>query len=419
MSTEQPIAPAPDSHTAPPTHPDATPAALFADAAFHHHPYPRLARLREAAPVCAITMPDGARAWLITRYDEALQVLKDARVTNEPPGGMHPGAMHSGTLERLMSPNMIFMDKADHRRLRGLLAKAFTPRFAEGLRPAVQQLADELLDAVAARGRMEFISDFAFPLPITVIADMLGLPQEDHQRLRDWSAVLFDSIGAHDGADREQQANEFAGYVKELIAHKRREPADDLISKLVQAEQDGERLDEQELRAMIVLLIFAGHETTVNLLGNGLLALFRQPEQLEALKRDPSLVPNAVEEMLRFCGPATMLAPRYAREDMQIGGVTIAKDELILLSVAGADRDPAAFSDPESIDLRRPTPQHLAFGQGMHICIGAPLARMEAQVAFTTLLKRFPELRLTVPVDEVVWRGNFALRGVEALPLAF
>jgi cytochrome P450 len=390
----------------------------FADPALLANPFPTLARLRAAGPIHPITLPEGRRAWLVTRFADALQLLKDARVATVPPPDHAPVARAPAVL-RLSRPSMLEVGLADHARLRGLVSKAFTPRFIEGLQPRIQQIADALIDAVLPRGEMEFIGDFAFPLPITVICEMLGIPPGDHGRLRAWTAMLVDSISRREDVDIAAQADAFEAYITDLIAGKRRGQGADLLSQLVRAEEAGETLDTQELRAMTVLLIVAGHETTVNLLGNGMLALFAHPAELDALKRDLSRVPAAVEELLRYVGPAMSAIVRYAMEDMEIGGTAIPTGEVIVISIASADRDEEQFHGADALDIARANNKHLALGHGIHYCLGAPLARLEAQVALTTLLRRLPGLRLNAPPEALRWRGNFLLRGLQALPVAF
>jgi cytochrome P450 len=390
----------------------------FDDPAFLANPFPALARLRAAGPVHAMTLSEGRRAWLVTRFEDATRLFKDPRVSTMAPPGLAP-VLQSSISMRLVRPSMLEMDPPDHARLRGLVSRAFTPRFIEGLRPRIQQIADSLIDAVLPRGEMEFISEFAFPLPITVICEMLGIPPGDRDRLRDWSAMIFDALSPREDARTQARADEFADYLSELIETKRREPREDLVSRLVHAEDAGGALGLQELRAMIVLLIFAGHETTVNLLGNGLAALFAHPDELDKLEQDASLVPAAIEELLRFCSPALAPIMRYTREDVEIGDMTIPRGEVIVISLSSANRDQAQFHDAEVLHIARTNGKHLAFGHGVHFCLGAPLARLEGQVALATLLRRLPGLRLNTSLDALRWRGNILLRGLQALPVAF
>lgn len=266
---------------------------------------------------------------------------------------------------------------------------------------------------------MDLVQDFAYPLPINVISDMLGVPPQDRAAMRHWSAALAGGFAAADDTERVRSIDAFASYITQLVARKRRQPQDDLISQLIHQEAQGDRLSEAELMSTVALLVFAGHETTSNLIGIGTLMLLDHPDQLAQLQADLSLVPAAVEELLRFNGPVLMPAPRFATEEIEIGGQRIHRGDAVLTILASANRDEAQFSTPDELDLARQLNQHIAFGQGIHVCLGAPLARMEAAIAFTTLLTRLPHLRLHGPRDAVQWRGGFVLRGLASLPVAF
>ena len=290
------------------------------------------------------------------------------------------------------------VDEPDHRRLRTLVSKAFTPRYMESLRPRVQEIADELLDRVQAQGEMDLVKDYAYPLPINVICDMLGVPQADRAQIHIWSAAIAHGLGlGRQEPEVAEHLRAFGEYIVQLVADKRQHPADDLISQLIAIEEEGDRLIEAELLSMIKLLIFAGHETTSNLIATGTFALLDHPEQLEKLKADLSLVPAAVEELLRFNGPATIAGPRFATEDIELGGQQIKKGDIVIPVLKSANRDENQFTQSEELDITRAINRHLAFGQGIHMCLGAPLARVEADIAFTTLLKRMPNLRLQRP----------------------
>jgi cytochrome P450 len=289
-----------------------------------------------------------------------------------------------------------------------------------GLRPRIHQIADDLLDGVTAQGKMDLVEDFAFPLPITVIAEMLGVPSADRDRFRVWSnAAVQGSPAVQPDPEVTAKLLEFAGYLRELRTAKLRRPGDDLVSALVQAEAEGDALSESELLSMLFLLIVAGHETTVNLIGNGMLALFEHPEQLARLRAEPALIKPAIEEMLRYYGPVEMSLTRYAREDVELGGQTIRRGEQVTVLLAATDRDPALVADPDRFEVGREPTRHLAFGTGIHACLGAPLARLEGQIAFTTLLRELPELRLAVPREELTWADSALLRGLSRLPVAF
>jgi cytochrome P450 len=262
---------------------------------------------------------------------------------------------------------------------------------------------------------MDLIHDYAYPLPINVISDMLGVPRGNREQIRQWSQAV-----ATEGANRDEPLlRAFSNYIAELVAEKRQNPQDDLISKLVLAETEGDRLSEPELLSMVGLLIFAGHETTSNLIGNGTLVLLDHPQQLAKLRADMSLIPSMVEELLRFSGPVLTPAPRFATEECELGGQHIGRGDIIVTALASANRDETQFSQPEELDIARSLNRHIAFGQGIHVCLGAPLARLEGDIAFTTLLRRMPNLRLKVQRESLTWRGSFSLRGLNSLPVAF
>ena len=378
------------------TTPPPAPFSLFGlDSA---NPYPVFARMRAQGAVVPIAAPAayGYNAvWMVTRFEAAVQVLKDQRFTVDATA-LDPSASRSADTGFFGGRSMIDVDGIDHSRLRGLVSRAFTPRYIQTLRPAIQQIADALLDHVQARGSMDIVRDYGYPLPITVIADMLGVPREQRDRLGD-------------GYE----------YIRELVAEKRRHPRDDLISQLVRMEAAGDHLDEQELQAMIGLLIFAGHETTANLISIGVLTLLDHPDQLARLQAEPDLIPGAIEELLRFNGPVLTPVPRIALEDVELDGQRIRRGDLVLVSLGSANHDEAAFTDPEALDVARTLSRHVAFGQGVHFCLGAPLARLEGDIAFRTLLRRMPDLRLNAPRRSIRWRGNVNLRGLAALPVAF
>ncbi|MCJ7840876.1 cytochrome P450 [Lederbergia sp. NSJ-179] len=399
------------------------------------NPFPLFAELRSIGPVVPIPFPmEGTdrKGWMVTQLKEAVQILKDhAHFTVDPRSidgsvpikqkqNLDKSDESSDSPTFFTGSTMLTVDDPDHRRLRMLVSKAFTPRFIEGLRPRVQEIADELLDQVQDQGEMDLIKDYAFPLPINVISEMLGVPKEDRAQIRIWSNALAhgQGLGKQDeGVKAHMQA--FGEYTAKLVAEKRLHPADDLISHMIAIEEEGERLSEEELLSTITLLIFAGHETTSNLIGTGTLMLLDHPNQLEKLKADLSLVPSAVEELLRFNGPATIVGPRYATEDIEIAGQQIKTGDMLLVIPASANRDETQFTDPEELDIARKLNRHLAFGHGIHACLGKPLARLEGDIAFTTLLKRMPNLRLSVPRESITWSFSLNSRSLTALPVAF
>lgn len=395
------------------------------DPSFKADPYPTYARLRSSAPVYRAALPDGRGVWLITRYDDVLAVLKDQRFVKDWRGALTPEQLAQvPPIPEVMKPlsqNMLDTDPPDHERLRALVSKAFTPRLIERLRPRVQAISDGLLDAVQDRGEMDLIDDYAFPLPITVIAELLGVPAEDRNNFREWSDAAVSGNASQEYMEQilipHMQA--FTDYLRALFEEKRSNPKDDLVSALVRAEEAGDRLSEDELLGMVFLLLVAGHETTVNLIGNGVLALLQHPDQLRKLKEDPSLIKPAVEELLRYDGPVETSTERFAREDVEIGGQVIPRGEMVLVVLAAADHDPERFPDPDELDITRTDNRHLAFGKGIHHCLGAPLARMEGQIAISTLLRRMPNLRLKGSPESLSWRPGMILRGLRGLPVEF
>ena len=364
---------------------------------------------------------EGPSVWIVTRLEEAVQVLKNQLFTVDPSTISRRDDQPSPSrgLGGLLGQSMIAVDEPDHRRLRSLVSKAFTPKYIQSLRPRIQRIADELVDRVQDQGRLDLVNGYAFPLPINVISNMLGVPSEGQALIREWSELFSGGAARQEETSRIVLTRTFAEYLVQLIAEKRAHPQDDLISQLVQIEEAGDRLDEDELLSMIALLIFAGHETTSNLIGNGMLMLFDNPAQFQRLKADLSLVPTAVEEFLRYNGPALSPAPRYATEEVTLGGQHIQKGDMVLTMLGSANHDESQFTQPEELDIARSLNRHVAFGHGIHACLGAPLARLEGDIAFTTLLRRLPGLRLAMPRDAVTWRGGFALHGISSLPVAF
>ncbi|MFV0127021.1 cytochrome P450 family protein [Streptomyces sp. HMX112] len=381
-------------------------------ARFTADPYPYYAELREKGPAHQVRTPDGGEVWLIVGHAEARAALADPRLSKSP-------ATAGLTMldEQVVGPNLLVLDPPDHTRLRRLVAREFTARRVESLRPRIQRITDDLIDAMAPAGRADLVDALAFPLPITVICELLGVPTADREAFRAWSTEIV----APTGAQAEGRAvHELAAYLDALIEDKRRtEGADDLIGALLRTRaEDGDRLSAAELRAMAYLLLIAGHETTVNLLSNGVRALLGDPGQLADLRADPELIDGAVEEMLRYDGPVETGTLRFAREPVPVGDtVVIPAGAAVLVGIAAGDRDPARFPDPDRFDIRRDTTGHLAFGHGIHYCLGAPLARMEARVAFRTLLQRLPSLSLDPSDGPLDWLPGLLIRGVRRLPV--
>jgi cytochrome P450 PksS len=313
---------------------------------------------------------------------------------------------------------MLSLDDPDHARLKKLIQKAFTPSCVEALSGRTQAITDALLDGLQQRAGFDLIEDFALPLPVTVISEMLGVPKKDQARFARWSRALITTpLKPSRMLLALPHMLAFLRYLKLLVAQKRREPANDLVSVLVEVEEADGGCDGEELLAMIAILLSAGHETTTNLIGNGVLTLFRHPDQCERLRADPSLIETAVEELLRFEGPVETTTHRYAREDLEIAGVRIPRGALVLGAIASANRDEHAFTVANRLDIAREPNRHLSFGRGGHFCVGAALARMEGRVAIATLLRRLPRLQLTQGATGLRWRGGLILRGVLALPV--
>jgi len=393
------------------------------DAAFNADPHPYFARLRALGPVHRIERFLGQPAWLVVHYDEAAMILKDVRFGKAAANAMSARQLAAQPwfrkvqLFKSVQQNMLNQDPPVHTRLRALVSKAFTPPLVEQMRGRVQSLADGLLDRARNDRHFELIRDFALPLPATVIAEMLGVPREDRRRFHRWSNALI-AISSNWGMVKAlANAWLFMRYVRGLIAERRRRPQDDLISALVRVENEGDVLSGDELVAMIMVLLVAGHETTANLIGSGGLALLQHPDQRNILQCEPGLIRPAVEELLRYTCPLGIATERYAREDVSIGGVTIPRGELVGVVLASANRDERHFQDPDRLDIAREPNRHLSFGLGAHFCLGASLARMEAQIAIETLFRRLPGLRLGAPIHELRWRRGALLRGLEALPL--
>ncbi len=385
---------------------------------FVRDPYPVYAKLREEGPVHHVRGPDGVELWLVVGYDACRTAFTDPRLSRD---WLKSGSLGQLTgAEDVQTPalaHMLMSDPPDHTRLRRLVAREFTPRRVESLAPRVQQITDELLDAMQARPERaaDLIASFAFPLPMTVICELLGVPELDREAFRGWSNEMV----APTGQEAQGRAYvEMPAYLSELIGAKRKAPGEDLLSAMIHVvDEGGDRLSPDELIGMCVLLLVAGHETTVNLIGNGMRALFAHPEQLAALRADFGLLDGAIEEMLRYDGPVESCTERLALEDVEMDGVTIPAGSIVLISMADADRDPARFEEPERFDVRRDARGHIAFGHGLHHCLGAPLARLEGRIAVGSLLERFPGLTPDVDEARLSWIPGMLIRGVRELPV--
>ena len=384
------------------------------DPAVIEDPYPLYHRLRAEDPVHR----SAAGIWVLSRYDDVALALRDPRFGRR--GFQELISARFGTPG--FAHSMLLQDPPDHTRLRTLVSKAFTPRAIEGLRGRVEQMVGTLLDAAADRGEMDLIADLAYPLPAGVICEMLGVPSADRDRLREWSTDIARSMDALVISDPETVARANAAgaalyeYFEALVAERRRSPAEDILSALIAAEEAGDRLSTDELYATLILLFLAGHETTANLIGNGALALLRQPAQLRRLLEHPALIDSAIEELLRYESPVQRLS-RITNQDVTLAERTIPAGSLVLALLGATNRDPAHFAEPDRLDVTRQDNRHLAFGTGIHFCLGAPLARLEGRIAFAALLRRCPGLALAT--DRIEWRQTFALRALVSLPVRF
>jgi len=391
----------------------------LASPAFKANPYPTFARLRAHDPVYQLASSAGQNTWLITRYAEVEFVLHDERFTKDQRKVLPPEALvhqHS-SIDDLFSTGMGKFDPPDHTRLRSLVNLFFTPRRVEQWRPRIQQITDELIDAVAAKGHMDLIAEFAFPLPLQLILEMLGVPDTDSPQLHTWARQIVDALDDPVAFQRVgEQFRAWNVYLLALIETKRQALTDDLISSLI---RDESRLSVREMVAMIFLLIVAGHQTTGSLISNGMLALLTHPEQLALLRQQPTLIKTAIEEFLRYHSPLMHATDMWAREDIVLGGKLIRRGDLALVSLASANRDDQAFVEPDILDITRQENRQLAFGKGIHYCLGAPLARLEAQIAIGTLVRRLPHLRLQIDPQSLAWRPGAMILGVNYLPVAF
>lgn len=381
-------------------------------------------QMRQEDPVWRGIGPvTGNTIWFLTRYDDCVNALKDARFGKEfwnnlppekarrygdPPVGDEPWVA--------INRHLLNLDPPDHTRLRGLVHKAFTPRMVVNLRPRIQEIADNLISTMQNSHEADLIESYAFPLPITVIAELLGIPVADRDRFREWTKIILFST---DESRTGPAILEFIMYMHQMIDERVSQPRDDLLSALVQAEESGDTLDRQELLSMIFLLLVAGHETTVNLIGNGTLALLEHPAELQKLRDDPTLIKSAVEEMLRYNGPVETTTTRWAFDNVALDGNVIEQGDIVLVSLLAANRDPAAFDDPNRFDITRTPNKHIAFGNGIHYCVGAPLARLEGTIAIQTLVQRLPDLHLAVEVDQLEWSESLLLHGMKAMPVRY
>lgn len=374
------------------------------------------ARMREADPVHEAVGPvTGNRICFVTRYADCEFVIRHPEIGKER---AKAGLSDEGLAgDQLLSHSMISVDPPDHTRLRRLVNKAFTPRVVAALEPRIRELVGGMLAGPEREGQLEVIADLAFPLPVTVIAELLGVPTEDRDRFRAWSRALLEPATDATAVQREREAGEaVSAYIDDLAAQRLAEPEDDLLSRLVAAEHEGDQLDHDELVGMVLLLLIAGHETTVNLIGNGVLALLDHPTAWRELVGDPALAPAVVEEVLRYDGPIEIAPVRYAYEDVTIRDVTIPRGAVVAPVLLAANRDQERFDNPDTFDIHREA-RHLAFGHGIHFCLGAPLARLEGSIVFEQLARRFASMTLACARSELRWLEGLLIRGVTALPV--
>lgn len=400
--------------------------------AFKADPLPACAHARAAGAVVRVPLPDahlpgGAQeAYLVTRYEDAATVLRDDRFVKDVRSARPPDQRQLPWMPkslRALGRTMLDTDGADHRRLRNLVRDTFAPKYIAQLEPRVQALADELLDRMAAAGRADLVADYALQLPLTVIAEIMGVSPRDRMRFRRWvNRLLLSSTSSRPGLAMLRtlpSALAMMRFLRRLIADRRAHPRDDLVSRLAAMEEAGDRLTEDELLSMVFILLIAGYETTVNLIATGTLLLLSHPDQLARLRADPELIGSTVEELLRLATPVDVATERYASEDLELGGVAIPRGALVLVAIVSANADEAHFPVPECLDVARTENRHLAFGMGPHYCLGAPLARLEGRIALGSLVRRFPDLRLAAPAGELRWKPGLTLRGLTSLPVRF
>jgi cytochrome P450 len=388
---------------------------------FKADPFPTFARMRQEVPIFPHQAPDGSTIWYITTYEDVTAVLRDdANFSKDPRNARAYDSSgptsRKTTIHQRINENMLFADPPHHTRLRSLVNKAFTPRRIEALAPQIRSIATNLLEEVKHQGQMDLIASYALPLPLFVICEMLGIPENERAQVSDWSQAII-SPGSRNlnYSARKNKVRAFTTYLEQLFNERRANPQEDLISALTQVEEEGDRLNEMELSSMVALLLVTGHETTVNLIGNGTLALLLHAEQLHILQNDPSCWPTAIEELLRYDGPVETSTSRWACRDVQMGGHLIERGDLVRVVLASANRDEQQFEHAANLDVQREDNKHLAFGMGIHYCLGAPLARLEGHIALETLFRQFAGIRLLHPLSEISWRSGILFRGLEKL----
>ena len=388
---------------------------------FKKNPFPTFARMRQEVPVYRHVSPRGVVTWYVTRYEDVLAVLRDNDHFIKDVSRIRPSTKPKAkaSIHQRINENMLFADPPDHTRLRALVNQAFTPRRIEKMAGRIQAITDGLLDENVRGGEIELIAGYALPLPVRVICEMLGIPTADQAQVTDWSqAIISPGSKGLSYRARRRKMREFVAYLQGMFADRQQQPQDDLITALVRAEEAGDRLNAAELSSMVALLLVTGHETTVNLIGNGALALLQNREQLALLQENPGLWDTAVEELLRYDGPVETSTTRWVRQDFLFCGQQMHRGDIVRVVLSSANRDAASFTCPDELDIRRgDVKRHLAFGHGIHYCLGAPLARLEGKIALGTLYGRYPRLCLKIPADQLHWRPGILFRGLETLPL--
>jgi cytochrome P450 PksS len=397
-----------------------TPSFTFHTPAFKRDPYPFYAELRRDMPI--IRMKAGMRGtgYFVSRYDDCMALMRDVdRFVNDKRNAGHRASWLEKHMSMGMTDAMIMRDGVDHRRLRNLAHKAFTPTRVAALEQRIQELTEQMLDAADKKGSLDLVEDLALPLPIAVISEMMGVEEKHRRDFHHWmNGILeLDGAGPIDMLGNVPNMIKLNRFLRKLIEDRRKNKGDDLLSAMVDAEEAGERLSFDELVASTLIILLAGHETTVNLIGNGMLALLEHPEQMARLRAEPSLMDSAVEEFLRYTSPVQINAPRFTVQDTELCGVRIPRGASVAPLLGAANRDDAHFADPDRFDIARTPNKHVAFGFGPHYCLGAPLARLETKAAFTSILRRYPHLELATTREQLTWRRSLSVRGLLSLPL--
>jgi cytochrome P450 len=393
---------------------------------FISNPFPAYALLREESPIHRVAFGTGQEFWLVTKYEDALKIFKDTRFTKSIQKAKPPVEQSAPKSEAannmLFSHHLLNMDPPDHTRMRQLIQKAFTPKLVEAMRPRLEARANELLDKFIPEGKMDIINDYALPLPISIISELLGIPRKDQNLFRRWSNIILNMDMDVSPEERFKLIPEaiggFTNYLYAIFEERRKQPENDLITSLLQAKEDNEMLNERELMSTIFLLFAAGYETSVNLIGNGVLLLLQNEEQLNSLRKDPNLIQGAIDEILRHDPPVLLSSERYPLEDVEINGTLIPKGDLVLICMGSANRDENRFENPDSFDITRKDNKHLSFGHGIHYCIGASLGKLEGEIAINTLLSRIPHFSLAED-KEIKYKMNSIMRSLQNLHVVF